>query len=141
MTNLLGIIVDIRLTRRHHNNTINNQNDSDLYDKATNFGRLKPLFSRFQFEVCKRRDLSGAEDFCTDRNKRISLRKAASQNAKISSESFLLVKCHCVTDLVRHEDICVESHVYPVMINVNVNRKVNVQIKMFFQHMYVFFPI
>ena len=115
MNNVLGIIVEIiplRSSKSNSNNKeIQQQSDRNLYDIATKYGRLKPLLSRSQFEICRHRNLLDISDIST--NCTISLREAAMKtNILVDNCVVIPTKCHCMIDFCRtRRCICRRSNI------------------------------
>ena len=83
MRSFVGVIVAIEEKKGHK-----------LYNVATKYGCIRPLLSRNQFEMCRRRDMIDVET--VDKKRAISIRKIAS----IETEPSFKV-CHCATDYCR----------------------------------------
>lgn len=95
MTNLLGVIVNIR----------EDDGGNRLYDVATKHGKLRPLLSRTQFEVCRRRDL--LDPIVSTGT--TSLRDAVAAIAPPITTNLI---CHCILDFCRtRRCICKRSGV------------------------------
>ena len=123
MNNILGIIIEVipfrPSTGKNRNNSSASSSDSgkkssnstpspsnsfssdrNLYDIATKHGRLKPLLSRSQFEICRHRNLLDISEVST--NCIISLREAALKTNIIADDCIVIpTKCHCVIDFCR----------------------------------------
>ena len=89
LQNFVGVIVAIEEKKGHK-----------LYNVATKYGCVRPLLSRNQFEICRRRDVIDIET--VDRERTVSIRKIAAAEAIRGSEKVHLSKvCHCATDSCR----------------------------------------
>lgn len=89
LENLIGVIVDIVEKAEGHR----------LYNVATKYGCIRPLLSRNQFELCRRRNVVDVE--MVDRERTISIRKIAAAEEKRGSEKPSSSFCHCATDFCR----------------------------------------
>lgn len=85
MQNFVGVIVGIEEKKGH-----------TLYNIATKYGCIRPLLSRSQFEICRRRDVIDIET--VNRERTVSIRKIA--EAEAIKEPFSSV-CHCARDSCR----------------------------------------
>nr|BDT63163.1 MAG: integrase-like protein [Hemigrapsus takanoi nimavirus] len=88
MQNFVGVIVAIDEKKGHK-----------LYNVATKYGCIRPLLSRNQFEICRRRNVMDIET--VDRERAVSIRKIAAAEAIKGSEEPSSNVCHCATDYCR----------------------------------------
>lgn len=88
MQNFVGVIVGIQEKR-----------GNKLYNVAAEYGCIRPLLSRNQFEICRRRDVIDIET--VDRERAVSIRKIAALEAIKGSEEPSSKCCHCATDYCR----------------------------------------
>ena len=88
MQNFIGIILSIEEKAGHK-----------LYNIGTKYGCVRPLLSRNQFEVCRRRDVIDIES--VDRKRAVSIRKIAAAEAIRGSEEPSTNVCHCAKDYCR----------------------------------------
>nr|BDT63497.1 MAG: integrase-like protein [Sesarmops intermedium nimavirus] len=88
MQNIVGIIVGIEEYKGHK-----------LYNVATQHGCIRPLLSRNQFEICRRKNVIDVET--VDRERILCIRKIAAAEAKRGSEEPSSSFCRCATDSCR----------------------------------------
>lgn len=88
MHNFIGVVVSIEEKKGHK-----------LYNIATKYGCIRPLLSRNQFEICRRRDVIDVET--VDKGHIVSIRKIAAAEAIKGSEKPSFKVCHCATDYCR----------------------------------------
>ena len=88
MQNFVGIIVDIK-----------EKNGNKFYDVATKYGCIRPLLSRNQFEICRRRNVIDIET--VNMKELTTIRKVAASDAKRGSENPSSTFCHCAKDFCR----------------------------------------
>lgn len=88
MRNFVGVIADIREKKGYK-----------LYSVATKYGCIRPLLSRNQFEICRRRNVIDVDT--VNRERVVSIREVAAAEAKRGSEEPSSSFCRCATDLCR----------------------------------------
>lgn len=104
MTNLLGIVLAIK---KCEPTTLPSDNTSiiisrKLYDIGTKYGKIRPLLSRNQFDLCRRKDLFS--HLIIDAESLISIRRAVIKEA--GSIGFSVKKCKCTYDCTTNRCIC-----------------------------------
>lgn len=109
MTNLLGIVLDIKVISPSSSlPPFGVKISKKLYDIGTKYGRIRPLLSRNQFELCRRRDLFS---LTIDKMSLISIRQAVMREANVIHGSSIK-RCKCTQNCNTRRCICYRLNLY-----------------------------